>query len=286
MASRSGDVVDTVELPGAGIVGGWECHWDHEREMTTPLRLDAHFRGPVLVVRPAGTLICETYERLRDGLLKFAAEEPRAIVVDLAGMRVTSASLLTVFATVCDRISAWPGVPIVLAAAGHSLRTLLGFSGVSRFVPTYHSVSEALEGLEAAPRRRRQVELPCDPASARLARQVVDQTCHEWGIPGMVPDAAVVASELTDNMVCHARSDGWLRLDLRSNMLTIAVADADSRLPQLRVPGIRGVGGRGLLLVDRLSRMWGTASQLPVGKVVWAVLTIPARRSAREHPGQ
>ncbi|MGH3721555.1 MAG: STAS domain-containing protein [Pseudonocardiaceae bacterium] len=284
MASRPGGGVDPVELLGAGSTVGREYDGEHEREMTAPLLLDAHFRGRILVVRPAGMLICETYERLRDGLLKFAAEEPAAIVVDLASMRVASASLLMVFATVRDRISGWPGVPIVLAAAGQSLRTSLDSRGVPRFVPTYRSVSEALESLDVAPqRRRRQVELWCDPASARLARRLIEQTCHEWGIPEMVTDAVVVASELTDNMVYHARSDGWLRLDLGGNMLTIAVADADPRLPQLRVPGLRGVGGRGLLLVDRLSRIWGTASQLSGGKVVWAVLTVPSQRSARSN---
>jgi hypothetical protein len=73
-------------------------------------------------------------------------------------------------------------------------------------------------------------------------------------------------------MVCHARSDGWLRLELRRNTLTVAVADADPRPPQLRVPGLRAVGGRGLVLIDKLSRAWGTASRRPRGKVVWAVL--------------
>ncbi|MGB8994829.1 MAG: STAS domain-containing protein [Pseudonocardiaceae bacterium] len=248
------------------------------------LLFEAHFRGRILVVRPVGDLLPETYERLRDGLLKYAAEEPTAMVLDLAGMRAGIASLLTVFPTVRDRISDWPGVPLVLAAARPPLGTLLDFSAASRLVPTYRTVSEALEYLNAAPPRRRcQRELPCEPASARLARQLVEQTCHEWEIPGMVAAAAVVATELTDNMVYHARSPGWLRLELRSNMLTIAVADADPRPPQLRVPGLRAAGGRGLVLVDKLSKSWGTASRPPEGKVVWAVLTVASRMRTPAH---
>ncbi|MGH3887094.1 MAG: ATP-binding protein [Pseudonocardiaceae bacterium] len=253
--------------------------------MTASLTLETHFRGPTLVVRPVGELICETYERLRDGLVRYAADEPAAIVVDLASMRAASASLLTVFPTVCNRISDWPGVPLVLAVAEQPLRTLLDFRAVARFVPTYRSVSEALERLDATSHRRRcQVQLPCDLASARLARRLVEQTCHEWGIPAMVTDAVVVASELTDNMVYHARSDGWLRLELRSNRLTVAVADADPRPPRLRVPGLGAAGGRGLVLVDKLSRNWGTASRLPDGKVVWAVLTVASRPRTRARP--
>jgi hypothetical protein len=249
---------------------------------TASLLIETLFQGRIWVVRPVGELAPVTYERLRDGLLKCAAEEPEAIVVDLADMRATIASLLTVFSVVRDRIKDWPGVPLVLAAARQPLRTLLDVSAVPQFVPTYRSVSEALEGLKAAPRRcRREMQLPCDLASARLVRRVVEQTCHEWGITETIMDAVVVASELTDNMVYHARSDGWLRLDLRNSTLTVAVADADPRPPQLRVPGLRAAGGRGLVLVDKLSRNWGTASRLPDGKVVWAVLTVASRTRTR-----
>jgi hypothetical protein len=254
--------------------------------MTATLLLETHLRGDTLVVRPVGELTPKTYEQLRDYLLKCAAEEPAAIVVDLAGMRTTIASLLTVFPTVCDRIRDWPGVPLALAAAQQPLRTLLGVGAVRGFVPTYHSVSDALDGLDAAPRpHRRQVQLPCEAASARLARQLVERTCQQWGIPAMAAAAVVVASELTDNMVHHARSEGWLRLQLRSNRLTVAVADADPRPPQLRVPNLHAPGGRGLILIDKLSRAWGTAPRLPAGKVVWAVLTVPPpRRTPKTRP--
>lgn len=275
MASRSDGTDDGVGR-----------RWNHQRGMTDSLLLDAHFQGCTLVVRPVGELTPETYERLRDGLLEFATEEPAAIVVDLASMRTTTAASLTVFPTVHDRMNNWPGVPLVLAAAQQPLRTMLDFSAVPRFVPTYRTVSEALKGLNAAPRRcRRQVQLPCDPASARLARRLVERTCHEWGIPGMAAEAVVVASELIENMVYHARSDGWLRLDLRGSMLTIAVADADPRPPRLRAPGLPTAGGRGLVLVNKLSRTWGTSSQLSGGKVVWAILTVASRTRTGAQPG-
>jgi hypothetical protein len=102
----------------------------------------------------------------------------------------------------------------------------------------------------------------------------------------MVAAAEVIASELIDNMVYHARSKGWLRLQLRSDVLTIAVADADPRPPLLRVPGLRAAGGRGLVLVDKLSRRWGTASRRPNGKVVWATLTVASPMRTRAHPSR
>jgi hypothetical protein len=264
MTSRSGGTNDDLD-----------SRRNDKYDRPSSLLLDTHFQGRTLVVRPVGELTAKTYEQLRDGLLKFAAEEPAAIVVTLASMRTAVASLLNVFPTVHDRIDNWPGVPLILAAAHQPLRAMLDVSAIPRFIPTYPTLTEALKGLHAAPRRRRrQVQLPCNPTSARLARRVVQRTCHAWGIPKMAADAAIVASELTDNMVYHARSQGWLRLDLRGNKLTIAVADADPRPPQLRIPGLRAAGGRGLVLVDKLSRNWGTAPQPSGGKVVWAVLTV------------
>ena len=265
-----------------GTDGGLGRHWNQKPDWPGPLLLETHFEGRALVVRPVGELTPKTSEQLRDGLVKFAAEEPEALVVDLSSIWTTVASLLTVFVTVHDRINNWPGVPLILASGHQPLTTMLDFSGITRSVPTYSSVAEALKRFDAASHRlRRQVRLPCDPASAQLVRRFVKRACQEWGIPGMAADAIVVASELTDNLVRHARSDGWLRIDLRCNRLTIAVADAEPRQPQLRIPGLRAVGGRGLVLVDKLSRTWGTDSR-PDGKVVWAVLTVaPLLRHGR-----
>ncbi|HEY6423675.1 MAG TPA: ATP-binding protein [Pseudonocardiaceae bacterium] len=245
--------------------------------MKTGIRLDTYLGSEAMVVRPVGVLSAETYLRLRDGLLKCATEEPPAIVVDLDSMRAAVGSSLTVFTAVWNRISGWPGVPLVLASAQQPLRTMLDASGVPGFVPTCRSVGEALGALDAAPtRRKHHVELLGDPASVRLVRRLVEQTCHHWGIPELVTDAVLVASELTENMVRHARTDGWLRLELRGKALTVAVADANPHPPQLRAPDQRIGGGRGLVLVAALSRTWGIAPRAPAGKVVWAALSVPA----------
>jgi anti-sigma regulatory factor (Ser/Thr protein kinase) len=266
MTSQRGCTIDRVS-------SGWEQH----RMTSSSLLLKSHLQGRCLVVRPVGHLSPETYERLRDGLFACAADEPAAIVVDLACMQTAIASLLTVFPTVARRIDDWPGMPLVLAAARQPLRAMLDTSTVSGFVPVYGAVSEAIQDLDAAPQpRRRQVQLPCQPESSRRARQLVRQTCQEWSIPDIIPDAVVVASELIDNMVQHARSEGQLRLELRRNKLSVAVTDADPRQPQLRLPGLSGAGGRGLVLVNRLSRAWGSAARLG-GKVVWAVLNVSPR---------
>jgi anti-anti-sigma regulatory factor len=245
--------------------------------MTVALRLDNYPGSDVLVLRPVGELCPDTYAELRDGLLKCAAQEPPAMVVDLDSLRVTARTSLAVFPAVWMRINDWPGVPMALVAARPPLRALLESSAVVRFVPTYPTVAEALEALQAEPpRRRREVTLPWEVSCGRLVRRAVAEICAEWGVPQIVPDAVLVASELTENLIQHTRSAGWLRLELRGPVLTVAVVDADPHPPQLRPPHERRDGGRGLVLVAELSRAWGYAPRAR-GKVVWAALAVPGR---------
>ncbi|HEY2766234.1 MAG TPA: ATP-binding protein [Pseudonocardiaceae bacterium] len=245
--------------------------------MTAALRWHTYPGDGALVLRPIGDLTKDTYAQLRDWLLTCAAHEPPAIVVDLDGMRVAGPLSFSVFRAVRMRINDWPGVPMVLAAARQPLRTLLESSSVPGHVPTYRSVAEALDALGAAPpRHRRHMPLPCEVTHGRRVRRMVEQTCQEWGVPGIVSDAVLVASELTENVVRHARCEGVLRLELRGTVLSVAVTDTDSRPPRLRPAHQRRDGGRGLVLVAELSRAWGYAPRGRFGKVVWAVLTVPA----------
>lgn len=244
--------------------------------MTCDLQLDHRYQdATALVVRPVGVLTLESYRGLRDALLKCAAQDPPAIVIDTDSMRTSDKSALAVFPAVWMRISDWPGVPMALVSARQPLCTLLDLSAVPRVVPTFRSVADALRALPS--RRRRTMQLRCEPTSPRLVRQVVEQTCRQWGIPGTAEEAVLVVSELTENMIQHARSDGWLRLELRGQILTIAVADADPRPPRLCPPEKRQGGGRGLVLIARMSRRWGSAPQPRGGKVVWATLVVSDR---------
>jgi anti-sigma regulatory factor (Ser/Thr protein kinase) len=85
-------------------------------------------------------------------------------------------------------------------------------------------------------------------------------------------DLQLVISELVTNAVIHARTPLRLVVHLDGQRVLTEVFDADSRLPRpTEVPGPHG--GRGLMLVDRLSDRWGCEPSSD-GKRVWAELRL------------
>jgi hypothetical protein len=224
----------------------------------------------VTVVTPLGRLDLSTYGPLRDSLLKCAAGTPSALVVRLGpDFEVASRAMLALFTTVWMKISQWPDIPLVLACETEIHRHDLKRSGAGRFVTTAAGVPEALAILRRSPPRRfHRVQLPNSPTAPLIARTEVRDVCARWDVASLTGDAVFVASELTENVVRHARSESVLRLELRPGALSIAVRDTDPRLAVLTTEE----GPRGLEMVDQMCVAWGTMPHAGGGKVVWAVL--------------
>jgi hypothetical protein len=85
----------------------------------------------------------------------------------------------------------------------------------------------------------------------------------------------LVVSELVTNAIRHAESPIQLRL-IRDRTLICEVSDGSSTAPHLRRALAFDEGGRGLLLVSRLTQRWGTR-QTPHGKTIWAEQALPSR---------
>jgi anti-sigma regulatory factor (Ser/Thr protein kinase) len=123
------------------------------------------------------------------------------------------------------------------------------------------------------------------PRGARLARQLAVQHLEERGYPP-ASDAscavALVVAELAANAVLHGRVPGHgfglrVALDAAAGLVRVEVADAASAkrppaMPPSSAP--EGESGRGLLLVDTLAVRWGSAPRYPLGKTVWAEVSI------------
>ncbi|BFV60844.1 hypothetical protein KCMC57_up59480 [Kitasatospora sp. CMC57] len=112
-----------------------------------------------------------------------------------------------------------------------------------------------------------------DHAMVGHARRFVRRTLTDWGLPGLVDQAELLTSELITNALVHAGSPVELRI-LRDRLLTIEVADVDSRPPRLRHAKDADEGGRGMYLVNELAHRWGSRAT-EVGKVVWYELEAP-----------
>jgi anti-sigma regulatory factor (Ser/Thr protein kinase) len=123
------------------------------------------------------------------------------------------------------------------------------------------------------PIRRARAGFPADLLSAARARSFVGDLCRTWGVPGTALDAEMVVTELVENAVRHSRSDCDVSVALSDSTLTIGVGDHGPQPPRLLHPQPDHPGGRGLLMVQNLSRRWGYREAAD-GKVVWADLCV------------
>ncbi|RLL69563.1 SpoIIE family protein phosphatase [Streptomyces sp. Z26] len=118
------------------------------------------------------------------------------------------------------------------------------------------------------------------PREVRGARARTRAQLTRWALPEEAVDTTeLLVSELVTNAVRHARGDRVQVRLVRSASLQCEVSDEDHAPPVLRESGgeddAEGGGpGRGLRVVARLAREWGT-SRTPDGKTVWFEQALP-----------
>lgn len=115
-----------------------------------------------------------------------------------------------------------------------------------------------------------------DPEALSSARHMIRAAVRAWGAEDHADEIELVADELMTNALMH--TDGGAIVTLRilggaERRLRVEVEDRSSALPRRREAGEAGVSGRGLLLVDRLSDVWGVESR-GSGKCVWCEFTV------------
>ncbi|WP_181387237.1 ATP-binding protein [Streptomyces sp. Act143] len=114
------------------------------------------------------------------------------------------------------------------------------------------------------------------PESVPAARRFACTAVTDWKLPDLVDSAELAVSELASNAVLHARREVFrvtVRL-LDDGQVRVAVVDFSRTLPKRTAAGDDEIHGRGLALVEAVSRQWG-AEPLPWGKRVWADLQAP-----------
>jgi anti-sigma regulatory factor (Ser/Thr protein kinase)/anti-anti-sigma regulatory factor len=237
-------------------------------------------RDGCLVVSLTGSVDLFSVSWLQRALLKDLSEEPTTLICDLAGVDNLDPVCATVFSTVANHpASRWPTTNFLLCGARPPVAEVLGRLQVPHFMRLFADVDEAIDqAMSHPPYLRDELRLAPTPTAPAAARSFVREVCEYWA--SALPDATVteravlLANELVANAVVHAHTEFRLRLELRGDRLHIAVRDGSPRLLRLVAPDGRSEGGRGLWLVERLTRAWGVNHHPDGGKVVWCVLSL------------
>jgi anti-sigma regulatory factor (Ser/Thr protein kinase) len=120
------------------------------------------------------------------------------------------------------------------------------------------------------------LELGARPTAVPCARMITRQVVREWGLPDLVETAELLVSELVTNAIRASQGllEPAIRLWLVSDRstLVIRVWDDSSEMPAVcQDASLDSECGRGLLLVEALSKDWG-AYRRGHGKVVWVLI--------------
>lgn len=119
--------------------------------------------------------------------------------------------------------------------------------------------------------------------SSRTAREFAANTLNSWGLHDLVDDAVVIISELVTNAVRHglppyaaAAGDMPIKLTLvrQGQFVVCIVSDPSDQNPKVRTADDVCENGRGLHVIEALSRVWGWTPLPGSGKAVWAALSV------------
>ncbi|UNM16486.1 ATP-binding protein [Streptomyces formicae] len=123
------------------------------------------------------------------------------------------------------------------------------------------------------------------PRNACQARRFVTITLNGWELEPLVPDMALIVSELVTNAVRHgltteaqeaaAEYPLWLGLVRQPGHVVCSVTDPSPEPPRPRSAADTAPDGRGLALIGALSDSWSWSPMEPRGKTVWASLALP-----------
>ncbi|MFJ4846250.1 MULTISPECIES: SpoIIE family protein phosphatase [unclassified Streptomyces] len=119
-----------------------------------------------------------------------------------------------------------------------------------------------------------------DLLGVKAARGFVHDSLRAWGLEEMTEDLQLVASEVVTNALIHAGSDVDVRLRAFRDNIRMEVRDSDSDPPVPSAFSLTEEGssqaesGRGLFLVDALTRAWNSSPN-GRGKTVWLEMAIP-----------
>jgi len=221
---------------------------------------------PYPVIGLTGVLDAASAPTVRSALLEVLAEQPEAVVIDVAGLTAYP-DAVGVLRDVARDTADWPAAHLLLCGPGNP--EVWHSTGL----PVWPDRAEAFAALGASDDGRR-LRLDLDPVlgAARRARELATEACARWDCPELAGSACIVLTEMVNNVVAHAQTPMTVMLAGQDDRMSVAVRDHSATTPRFTGPvAPTSYGGRGLLLIDSVSSRWGNL-KLAHGKVVWALL--------------
>jgi anti-sigma regulatory factor (Ser/Thr protein kinase) len=118
-----------------------------------------------------------------------------------------------------------------------------------------------------------------DPSSVGAARRFAIETLN--GLPSDALDAIqLMVSELATNCIRHTNTAFDITIARVRGEIRIEVTDRAAGTPTMRSPAPTEPTGRGLQIVDMLSKDWGVEQRTKSGKTVWFTLAASAQAVA------
>jgi hypothetical protein len=117
------------------------------------------------------------------------------------------------------------------------------------------------------------IDLSAHTTSASRARGFVGQHLIEHDLPHLADDLRLVVTELATNAVRHALTPFTVTLEAFAHIVLLGVQDGSPHAPVVRACVPRDTSGRGMTIVELLSRDWGVTAHAEGGKTIWAAFT-------------
>jgi DNA-binding NarL/FixJ family response regulator len=201
-----------------------------------------------------------------------AEHQPDLVLLDLAMPGVGGLEALPLIRAAAPgaRVVVVTGFPGDRLGAVVRERGAVGYvlKGLSprRTVEEIIAVAGVLDAVEAVLRSSRTLEP--DTASSAKARRFMEETLSRWACAEVLDVVNLLVSELVTNAVVHGDSEAEVSVVLTPTALRVEVGDHNEFVPSPNEATDWATSGRGLALVESLSRGWGI-ERVPDGKVIW-----------------
>jgi anti-anti-sigma factor len=240
------------------------------------MHIEQSARDGCIVVTLLGDLDVAAAPIVQRALLKCLAEQPDAVICDLAGVARVDPVCASVFAAVAHRpTSRWPDSSILLCGARPAVAAVLARRGMPGVVAVYDTLDQAVAHARSRPPfLRERLRLVATLEATTTAGWFAGEVCQRWQLDELTEAARLLAGELVTDAVFHPRGNVELielRVELRATGLLLAVQSGGASLAAMQADH-DGEPGSELGVVQRVAQRWGVRRQADGSRVVWCIL--------------